>query len=148
MGFRWPCSRITSNACRGSIVWCAIRGRRSRKVCKCLRRAKELRPDLLTKSSIMIGLGETDEEVTDAMRQLREANVDLLTLGQYLAPGRPGERFLPVTRFVSPRAFRAWADEAKTLGFVRWLRDRWCEAPSARVFYWKRRGKDLQHHPK
>jgi lipoic acid synthetase len=82
-----------------------------------LRRAKELRPDLWTKSSIMIGLGEMNEEVTDAMRQLRGANVDMLTLGQYLAPGRPGERYLPVDRFVPPEQFEAWANEAKTLGF-------------------------------
>jgi lipoic acid synthetase len=65
----------------------------------------------------MIGLGETDVEVTDAMRQLRGAGVDMLTLGQYLAPGRPGERFLPVDRFVPPEQFAAWADEAKALGF-------------------------------
>jgi lipoic acid synthetase len=80
-------------------------------------RAKVLRPDLWTKSSIMIGLGETDAEVTEAMRQLRGAGVDMLTLGQYLAPGRPGERFLPVDRFVAPEQFAAWADEAKSLGF-------------------------------
>lgn len=80
-------------------------------------RAKVLRPDLYTKSSMMIGLGETDAEVTDAMRQLRGAGVDMLTLGQYLAPGRPGERFLPVDRFVPPAQFAAWADEAKALGF-------------------------------
>jgi lipoic acid synthetase len=80
-------------------------------------RAKVLRRDLLTKSSIMIGLGETDEEVTDAMRQLRGAGVDMLTLGQYLAPGRPGERYLPVDRFVPPEQFDAWADEARALGF-------------------------------
>jgi lipoic acid synthetase len=82
-----------------------------------LRRAKELRPDLWTKSSIMIGLGETDGEVSDAMRQLRDAGVRLLTLGQYLAPGRPGERFLPVDRFVPPERFADWAEEAKLLGF-------------------------------
>ena len=65
----------------------------------------------------MIGLGETDDEVIDAMRQLRSANVDMLTLGQYLAPGKPGERFLPVDRFVPPEQFDAWADEARTMGF-------------------------------
>ena len=111
------CSRTMSSACRGSIGWCAIRGHRSYKAWECCRRAKVLRPDLLTKSSIMIGLGETDEEVTDAMRQLRGADVDMLTLGQYLAPGRPGERYLPVDRFVPPEQFDAWADEAKRLGF-------------------------------
>jgi lipoic acid synthetase len=81
-------------------------------------RAKVLRPDLWTKSSLMIGLGETDEEVSDAMHQLRGAGVDMLTLGQYLAPGRPGERYLPVDRFVPPEQFDAWAVEAKTLGFL------------------------------
>ncbi len=112
-----------------------------------LRRAKELRPGVLTKSSIMIGLGETDEEVTGAMRRLREANVDLLTLGQYLAPGRPGERFLPVTRFVSPQRFARGQMKRKRWAFVRWLRDRWCEVPSARVFYWKRRGRNFATVP-
>jgi lipoic acid synthetase len=85
---------------------------------KVLRLAKQLRPDLWTKSSIMIGLGETDDEVSDAMRRLRGANVDMLTLGQYLAPGRPGERFLPVDRFVPPEKFAAWAKEAKGIGFA------------------------------
>ena len=82
-----------------------------------LRNAKRLRPDVFTKSSLMVGVGETDAEVVDAMRQLRQANVDLLTLGQYLAPGTPGERFLPVDRYVSPEQFNAWADEAREIGF-------------------------------
>ena len=82
-----------------------------------LRRAKALRLDVWTKSSIMIGLGETDGEVSDAMRQLRGAAVDMLTLGQYIAPGRPGERFLGVDRFVPPEQFEAWAAEARELGF-------------------------------
>ncbi len=82
-----------------------------------LRSAKRLRPDLWTKSSIMIGLGEMDEEVSEAMQRLRGADVDMLTLGQYIAPGRPGERFLPVDRFVPPEQFAAWADEARELSF-------------------------------
>jgi lipoic acid synthetase len=82
-----------------------------------LRRAKAQRPDVMTKSSIMVGLGETDAEVSDTMRRLRDANVDILTLGQYLAPGRPGERFLPVDRFVPPAQFDAWMDEAIEMGF-------------------------------
>jgi lipoic acid synthetase len=82
-----------------------------------LRRAKSLRPDLMTKSSIMVGLGETDAEVGDAMRLVRSVGVDLLTLGQYIAPGRPGERFLPVDRFVPPAQFAAWAEDARKLGF-------------------------------
>jgi lipoyl synthase len=82
-----------------------------------LKSAKRLRPDVFTKSSIMVGLGETDAEVSAAMQQLRGADVDLLTLGQYLAPGKPGERFLPVDRFVTPAQFEAWADEARETGF-------------------------------
>ncbi len=60
-----------------------------------LRRAKALRPDLPTKTSLMVGLGETDDELLAALGRLRDAAVDLLTLGQYIAPGRPGSRFLP-----------------------------------------------------
>jgi len=82
-----------------------------------LRRAKALRPDLWTKSSIMVGLGETDNEVTAAMQRLRDAEVDMLTLGQYLSPGQAGEWFLPVERFVPPEQFAAWRVEAGLLGF-------------------------------
>ena len=83
-----------------------------------LRRAKQLRSDVWTKSSLMVGLGETDAEVTEAMRELRTAGVELLTLGQYLAPGRPGTRFLPVDRYVHPDQFAAWELEARELGFL------------------------------
>lgn len=79
--------------------------------------AKRLRPDMLTKSSLMVGLGETDEEIHQAMRQLRQVDVDLVTLGQYLAPGRPGERFLPVDRYVTPETFDSYADAAREMGF-------------------------------
>jgi len=82
-----------------------------------LRRAKQLRSDLWTKSSIMVGLGEADDEVLDAMRRLRDADVDMLTLGQYLAPGRPGERYVPVDRFVTPEQFTLWDAEARKMGF-------------------------------
>jgi lipoic acid synthetase len=82
-----------------------------------LQRAKALRPDLPTKSSLMVGVGETDDEVQDALRQLRGAEVDLVTLGQYLAPGRPGTRFLPVERYVEPRQFAAFEQAALDMGF-------------------------------
>lgn len=82
-----------------------------------LRRAKQLRPDLFTKSSIMVGLGEYDEEVIGAMHLLRGAAVDMLTIGQYLAPGRPGERYVPVVRYVPPDQFTAWAEEGRAMGF-------------------------------
>jgi lipoic acid synthetase len=76
--------------------------------------SKRRRPELLTKSSLMIGLGEIDREVTEVMMRLREADVDLLTLGQYIAPGG---RHLPVDRYVPPEQFDAWDEEARALGF-------------------------------
>ena len=82
-----------------------------------LRRAKLLRRELPTKSSLMVGLGESNQEVTAAMQRLREVGVQLLTLGQYLAPGRPGTRFVPVDRYVTPEQFDRWADEARDFGF-------------------------------
>jgi lipoic acid synthetase len=74
-----------------------------------LAHAKRHRPAVLTKTSLMLGLGETDEEIAQCMDDLRAANVDLLTLGQYL---RPTVHHLPVQRFVTPAEFdkyRAWA---------------------------------------
>lgn len=74
--------------------------------------AKRLRPDLLTKTSLMLGLGETESEIVRAMDDLREANVDILTFGQYL---RPTKNHLPVERFVTPAEF----DECRRLGLER-----------------------------
>lgn len=82
-----------------------------------LSRARQLRPDIPTKSSLMVGVGETDDEVVDAMGQLRAAGVELLTLGQYLAPGRSGTRFLPVDRYVEPRQFLQYEMQAREMGF-------------------------------
>lgn len=81
-----------------------------------LRRAKELGPPgLVTKSSIMLGLGETDEELEESFRDLRAAGVDLLTLGQYL---RPGPDHLPVARYVRPDEFERLRDAALSAGFA------------------------------
>ncbi|MCH2115744.1 MAG: lipoyl synthase [Pirellulales bacterium] len=82
-----------------------------------LRRARQLRPDVITKSSLMVGLGETNQEVIGALGRLREVGVELLTLGQYLSPGRPGTRFLPIARFVTPEQFSEWDTSARALGF-------------------------------
>ena len=65
----------------------------------------------------MVGLGESDDDVLDAMRQLRGVRVELLTLGQYLAPGGPGTRFLQVDRYVEPRQFLEWELAAREMGF-------------------------------
>ena len=72
------------------------------------------RGHLTTKSSIMLGLGETDDELHQAFRDLRAAGVDLLTLGQYLQPTR---NHLPVQRWVPPAAFEAYRAQALALGF-------------------------------
>jgi len=70
-----------------------------------LRAAKAAKPGLFTKSSLMLGFGETDDEVVDAMCDLRDAGVDILTFGQYL---QPTSRHLPVTEFVHPDKFEDW----------------------------------------
>lgn len=81
---------------------------------KILRQAKVLRPDILTKSSIMVGMGETPEEVVEAMQLLRDADVDLLTLGQYL---QPTSKHLPISSFPEPSQFEKWASQAEKMGF-------------------------------
>jgi lipoyl synthase len=80
-----------------------------------LRRAKERKPPILTKSSLMLGIGETDDEVVEAMGDLRAAGVDVVTLGQYL---RPTPKHAPVDRFVEPERFDAFAREGKAMGFA------------------------------
>jgi len=79
-----------------------------------LRRAGELCPEIPTKSGLMLGLGERDDEVARALADLREAGVSLLTLGQYL---RPSPAHLPVARWVPPADFDAWGERARALGF-------------------------------
>jgi lipoic acid synthetase len=80
-----------------------------------LNEAKRLRPDIVTKSSLMVGVGETDEEIDEALVLLREAGVDLVTIGQYLAPSA---QHLAVDRFPEPERYDAWADLAIELGFA------------------------------
>ena len=79
-----------------------------------LRAAKKLRPDMLTKSSIMVGVGETDEEITETLGLLKEAGVDLVTIGQYLAPSH---KHLAVDRFPEPKMYDEWAQHAIRIGF-------------------------------
>ena len=77
--------------------------------------AKSLRPEVLTKTSLMLGLGETDAEIFHTMQDLRGAAVDILTLGQYL---RPTANHLRVERFVSPAEFDGYRGQALSLGFL------------------------------
>jgi len=79
-----------------------------------LESVKDLRPDLLTKSSIMLGLGETDGDVLQTARDLRGVGADIITFGQYL---QPTKKHLPVVEFVTPEKFAWFAREVKPLGF-------------------------------
>ena len=80
-----------------------------------LAHSKKYRPDVLTKTSLMLGLGETDEELYEAMRDIRDAGVDILTLGQYL---RPTMNHLPIERWVTPEEFERYRERALELGFL------------------------------
>jgi lipoic acid synthetase len=75
---------------------------------------KRISPDILTKSSLMLGLGETDDEILTAMDDLRAHDVDVLTLGQYL---RPTVNHLPVARWVRPEEFEAYREAGLAKGF-------------------------------
>ena len=80
-----------------------------------LRQAKEIKNDVLTKTSLMLGLGETDEEIEQCMHDLRANNVDILTLGQYL---RPTKNHLPIDRWVTPEQFESYRQLGLKLGFI------------------------------
>ena len=82
-----------------------------------LKEAKRLRPDILTKSSIMVGLGETDDEITEALQMLKDAHLDLVTIGQYLAPS---PKHLPVDRFPEPSRYDEWSLQIEKMGFLGW----------------------------
>jgi lipoyl synthase len=80
-----------------------------------LKKFKARFPDIPTKSGLMVGLGETDEEIVEVMRDLREHDVDMLTIGQYL---QPSAHHLPVLRYVEPAVFDRFAQTAQELGFA------------------------------
>ena len=82
---------------------------------KILEHAKKIRPDIITKTSLMVGVGETDEEIIEAMKIIRSADVDLLTIGQYLAPS---SKHLAIDRFPEPELYDQWAEIAIELGFL------------------------------
>ena len=80
-----------------------------------LKRYKARRSDVLTKSGLMVGLGETKDEIIEVMKDMREHNIDMLTIGQYLQPSKD---HLPVRRYVEPVEFDEYASIAKQLGFT------------------------------
>lgn len=92
-----------------------------------LENAKELWPEAVTKSGIMVGLGETVDEVLDVMRDLRRLDVDILTVGQYLQPSR---EHAPIARYYEPEEFEMFKERGYEMGF------RWVEsAPLVRSSY-------------
>ena len=93
-----------------------------------LKQFKARYPQVNTKSGLMVGLGEEDEEILGVMRDLRAHNVDMLTIGQYLAPSG---HHLPVSRYVHPDVFKRFESEAKIMGFSGAA----C-APMVRSSYW------------
>lgn len=80
-----------------------------------LQRSRQLAPHVYTKSGIMVGLGETDDEVRQVMQALRSVDCDILTLGQYL---QPSPKHLPVQEFVPPQQFDAWRQWGEAIGFL------------------------------
>jgi lipoic acid synthetase len=94
-----------------------VRDRRAsyRQSLKVLEQAKRLAPSVYTKSALMLGLGETEEEVLATMRDLRAVGVDFLALGQYL---QPTERHLPVREYIPPERFQHYARLGEELGFL------------------------------
>lgn len=79
-----------------------------------LRKAKEINPSLVTKSGIMLGFGEQEEDVVKVMKDLREVDCDIMTLGQYL---RPSERQVEVVEYVTPEKFKQYEKIGYSLGF-------------------------------
>lgn len=79
-----------------------------------LRKAKELSPTIVTKSGVMLGLGETEPELFQTMDDLREVGCQVLTMGQYL---RPSPKHLPVIEFITPEKFEAYGEIARAKGF-------------------------------
>lgn len=94
-----------------------VRDRRARyrQSLKVLQSIKEMNPNMVTKTSIMLGLGETDEQVEQTMKDLRSVGVDCLTLGQYM---QPTKRHLKVIEYVTPEKFKHWEIRGNELGFL------------------------------
>jgi lipoic acid synthetase len=81
-----------------------------------LKNFKDRCPDVPTKSGLMVGMGETFEEIVEVLKDLRAHNVDMLTIGQYL---QPSKHHFPMARFVPPEEFARYEKVAKDLGFKR-----------------------------
>lgn len=106
-----------------------------------LRQTRTLAPWTYTKSGIMVGLGETDEEVRQVMRDLRSVDCDILTIGQYL---QPSQKHLGVQEFITPAQFEAWRVYGEALGFLQVV-----SSPLTRSSYHAEQVRALmQHYPR
>lgn len=94
-----------------------VRDRRAkfRQSLSVLEHAKEAEPGLITKTSIMLGLGETEQQLWETLRELRNVDVDVVTFGQYM---RPTKRHMPVHTYVTPAIFELWRQRALDMGFL------------------------------
>ncbi|TID17568.1 mitochondrial Lipoyl synthase [Venturia nashicola] len=94
-----------------------VRDRRAnfRQSLRVLKAAKEAKPSLITKTSIMLGLGETEDQLWQALKELREVDVDVVTFGQYM---RPTKRHMKVEEYITPEVFEQWRVRALDLGFL------------------------------
>ncbi|KAF2675434.1 lipoyl synthase [Microthyrium microscopicum] len=94
-----------------------VRDRRAtfQQTLRVLQVAKEEKPDLITKTSMMLGLGETEEQIYDALKALRSVKVDVITFGQYM---RPTRRHMQVEEYITPEVFNRWKERAMDMGFL------------------------------
>jgi lipoic acid synthetase len=106
-----------------------------------LNRAKKIAPWLYTKSGIMVGLGETDQEVREVMADLRQVDCDIITIGQYL---QPSPKHLGVQEFVTPEQFDSWQKYGESLGFLQVV-----SSPLTRSSYHAAQVQELiKHYPR
>jgi lipoyl synthase len=106
-----------------------------------IRRSHQLAPQIYTKSGIMVGLGETDEEIRACMQDLRDVDCDILTIGQYL---QPSQKHLKVDNFIHPEQFAAWKAFGEEIGFLQVV-----SSPLTRSSYHAEQVKELmQRYPK
>jgi lipoic acid synthetase len=94
-----------------------VRDRRAgfRQSLRVLEAAKLAKEGVITKTSLMLGLGETEDQLWDALRELRKVNVDVVTFGQYM---RPTKRHMKVSEYVTPATFELWRQRALDMGFL------------------------------
>jgi len=106
-----------------------------------IRRSRQLAPETYTKSGIMVGLGETDEEIRACMQDLRDVDCDILTIGQYL---QPSQKHLKVDNFIHPEQFAAWKAFGEEIGFLQVV-----SSPLTRSSYHAEEVRELmQRYPK